>query len=428
LLVDRLTRPALGQRGFAGAEILRHWPDIVGPELAALACPLHLKTERGDRAGAALMLRVASGAAAATLHMKAPQIIARVNRYLGYAAVARLKITPGPLPPSLRPLPDSLPAPSAATVREVEAAVDKIASEPVRSALLRLGLALRRGAAIAFAGLVLATGLHAPARAYTVGDFGHDLDTVFGELLDVVPRGFSGIRLGVGPAFDRRFDGDPNPYLHPEPLISLHYKNVIAVDNNQLRFNLLGNWGSFTPGGPQSPWSAGPALRVDFGREQSYSGKLVGLGDVGTGIEVGGFVAYQAGPVRVRAQLLRDVADATNGLLAIGDAGMRLYTGERWTLSGAVKVTWADSKYMNAYFGVTPEQSLYSGLPVYRAHAGLHDITATTVAEYDWTVHWETLVSFGYMRLLTSAADGPLVRLRGSADQPIGAVFAVYAF
>lgn len=102
-VVGRVTRPVLGKRGFAGAEIIAHWPVIVGQELAAFACPLEVKYPRGRNAGAALILRVASGGAAAMLHMKTPAILARVNQFFGYAAVVQIQAVQGPLPPMTKP-------------------------------------------------------------------------------------------------------------------------------------------------------------------------------------------------------------------------------------------------------------------------------------------------------------------------------------
>ena len=97
-LTERLTRPALGKRGFTGAEIIARWPEIVGADLAAFACPLQVKYPKGRNAGATLLLRVSSGAAATMLQLKTPTILARVNGFLGYGAVSSLQVAQGPLP------------------------------------------------------------------------------------------------------------------------------------------------------------------------------------------------------------------------------------------------------------------------------------------------------------------------------------------
>lgn len=146
-LTDRLTRAALGKRGFTDAALIARWPEIVGADLAAFACPMQVKYPRGRNDSATLLLRVSSSAAAAMLQMKTPQIVARVNQFFGYAAVARLEASHGPLPPRpAPPAPEPDPVPSAA----VEAATAHVASEDLRNALRKLGARLqhRRGGSV----------------------------------------------------------------------------------------------------------------------------------------------------------------------------------------------------------------------------------------------------------------------------------------
>jgi hypothetical protein len=131
-LTAKVTRPILGKRGFVGADIVAHWASIVGNELAAFACPLEVKYPRGRNAGATLVLRVASGAAATLLQMKSPAIIARVNQFFGYAAIAQVQAVQGPLP---------------APMKRVEPAIASEVPTSVSAALAKLGEALQRKAA-----------------------------------------------------------------------------------------------------------------------------------------------------------------------------------------------------------------------------------------------------------------------------------------
>jgi hypothetical protein len=122
-LSARAAKPALGKRGFAAAEILTHWSTIVGPELAAFACPIEIKFPRGKNAGATLHLRIASGAAATLLQLKTPTILARVNGFLGYGAVSALQVAQGPLPRAR-----ALPAPVSPAEKPttLEGALDRL--------------------------------------------------------------------------------------------------------------------------------------------------------------------------------------------------------------------------------------------------------------------------------------------------------------
>ena len=89
-----LTKRALGRRGFAEGGLALDWAAIVGEEVAANTLPLKLALPRGQRAGGTLHLKVASGYALVIAHCE-PQLIERVNAYLGYGAVTKLKLMQG---------------------------------------------------------------------------------------------------------------------------------------------------------------------------------------------------------------------------------------------------------------------------------------------------------------------------------------------
>ncbi len=96
-ILRRATAAALRKQGFGEGEVIARWPEIVGPNLAALTAPEKLQQRRGDLAGAVLHIRVA-GAAAVELQHMAPTVIERINGFYGYRAVDRLKLVQGPLP------------------------------------------------------------------------------------------------------------------------------------------------------------------------------------------------------------------------------------------------------------------------------------------------------------------------------------------
>ena len=90
------TIKALDARFGQGVDGLKsRWSDIVGQTVARRTEPSKLVTPRGG-GGATLELRVA-GAAATLIQHQAPDIIARVNLFLGPGAVTRLRIVQGPL-------------------------------------------------------------------------------------------------------------------------------------------------------------------------------------------------------------------------------------------------------------------------------------------------------------------------------------------
>jgi len=143
VIVPALTREALGKKAAAFGTLITEWPSIVGETLAAWASPLKLAFPRGRRDLAVLHIQV-SGAAALEIQHDEPRIIERINRFFGYAAVARLKLIQAPrTPPRVRPaLP---PPPATAEVEAMELHLEAVESPALRQALARLGCTVRAG-------------------------------------------------------------------------------------------------------------------------------------------------------------------------------------------------------------------------------------------------------------------------------------------
>ncbi|PWR23531.1 DUF721 domain-containing protein [Zavarzinia compransoris] len=136
-----LLRSVAGKRGFAAAEIVTHWPLIVGERLAACTLPERLRFERNANEGGVLEVRVDGPLALELQHLE-PQIVEKVNGFCGYRAAARLKLTRGHVPPPAPrrgPLPPVPPAEKAAIDRMVAAIED----DHLREALASLGRAMR---------------------------------------------------------------------------------------------------------------------------------------------------------------------------------------------------------------------------------------------------------------------------------------------
>ncbi len=94
-LLPRLARGATAEKGPLPA-LIGAWEAVVGADWARRAVPEALSFPRGRRDGATLRLRV-DPADAILMQHDAPALIARVNAYFGYAAVARLALVQRPL-------------------------------------------------------------------------------------------------------------------------------------------------------------------------------------------------------------------------------------------------------------------------------------------------------------------------------------------
>ena len=160
-----------------------------------------------------------------------------------------------------------------------------------------------------------------------------------------------------------------------------------------------------------------------FGRDADDGPLLRGLGDIDDGFIAGGYLGY-----RMRSVLL-DVSyhhivngDDTGGYLRFGATNSyRVSTALEF--KARVGATYADSDYMQSYFGVSSGQSAASlaGIPAYETDAGFKDVHLNLSATYDIDANWSLLAGAGYKRLIGDAADSPIVE---TADQ-FTAVFGV---
>jgi hypothetical protein len=142
----------LEQRFGQGADVLRvRWREIAGEVLAARTEPVKLVRSRTGE-GATLEIKV-DGPAAALIQHQAPQILARVNLFLGSGAVTKLRIVQGKV--SARAVAGVQPRSrrlkntplDAAAEAELEAGLAQAPDGPLKRSLIKLGREVLRGKA-----------------------------------------------------------------------------------------------------------------------------------------------------------------------------------------------------------------------------------------------------------------------------------------
>ncbi|MFC0590541.1 DUF721 domain-containing protein [Novosphingobium aquiterrae] len=114
-LMPEVGRTAFRKFGFVQSSVVTRWPEIVGERHARVCAPESIRFAPGEKRDGILQLVVVPAHAPIISHV-IPEIIERVNRFFGYAAVSRVKLRQGPVnpprakeaptaPPSLRPIP-----------------------------------------------------------------------------------------------------------------------------------------------------------------------------------------------------------------------------------------------------------------------------------------------------------------------------------
>jgi len=135
-------RAALGGKPTPLLTLIGVWGEIVGAELARQCRPEKLTGAR-NAGGGSLRLRC-SGAAALELQHRAPEIVQRVNAFLGYTAVAKIALVQGPLPQARGQRPHLAVPVDPPTRRAMLQAADQVGSPELRAALKRLADAIAR--------------------------------------------------------------------------------------------------------------------------------------------------------------------------------------------------------------------------------------------------------------------------------------------
>ena len=177
--------------------------------------------------------------------------------------------------------------------------------------------------------------------------------------------------------------------------------------------------------------SAGPAARLRGSRNDN--GNRAGLSSVDTAIEAGGFVTFW--PTEW-FRLHLDGGRGVNGHSGwVGDAGADLVARPgRWTLTAGPRVGFGDGEYMNTYFGLTAQEAAANakvasiGGTAYAPGGGRRYLGAQTTAAYRLSPRWQATANFSYHRLGERAADSPIVRAIGDANEYGGGVGVRYSF
>lgn len=240
-----------------------------------------------------------------------------------------------------------------------------------------------------------------------------------------------GLNVGAGGLLAPTYEGDDTYRVSILPNIQVTYGDTFFASVQEgIGYRVINT----------DTLRAGPIARVRFSRDEDGdqpfavtgddSTDLIGLGDVDTSIELGGFVEYEIGGLTFSAEA-RQAATGHEGFVA--DLGAR-WSGRYmafgppviWSVGPRVRLV--DESFNTAYFGVTPTQSIASGLPVYAAGGGLYSygIGGTAIIPLDRENKWTAVLFAGYDRLEGDAAASPLVQQRGSENQASLGVFLSY--
>ena len=142
-LTTRILDPVLRRRAGISVGLVQSWEDIVGARLAQSSRPEKVQWPRrihdDDPFEPAVLVIACEGVAALHIQHETAEIISRVNAFLGFSAIGRIRIVQKPVRP---PEAHAKPAPRALSAEEkarLAGTVGNIEDADLRASLERLG-------------------------------------------------------------------------------------------------------------------------------------------------------------------------------------------------------------------------------------------------------------------------------------------------
>ncbi len=233
--------------------------------------------------------------------------------------------------------------------------------------------------------------------------------------------------FAIGPGMVPSYDGSKKYELVPLMIADVEWKGLaLEIRGLGARLDLLGN----------SPVQIGPVFNFRGKRnsDKDGNGRVKLLNDVDSAMEVGGHVGYRfggnqygQGEIEFDLSLVKDVSDGHDGLLGTAQVSYAAHRSQKLFINLDAQTTWADKKYMRAYFGVTPDEATASGLAAYRPGSGIRDIGIGTTIGYQFNQRWGVIARAGANYYVGDAKDSPIVD-EGSKIQAVGGLAVSYRF
>jgi outer membrane scaffolding protein for murein synthesis (MipA/OmpV family) len=169
----------------------------------------------------------------------------------------------------------------------------------------------------------------------------------------------------------------------------------------------------------------GPVIGYMAGRDQYKDQELYGLGDIHSSLTAGLFADYRAGAFELGGTVRQAVTHTSDGMLGLVQLDYRglLPRGHVLFLVGP-ELEFADGQYARTWYGVAPDQSNDSGLPVFAPRAGLTDFGLHAMFDCLLSDHLVFRVFGNIKQTAGNISESPIVQHRAQAL--FGAGFAYH--
>lgn len=141
-LVNAVLDPVLAKRAGLSLALVDAWPEIAGAGVAECSCPLKINWPRraheDDPFRPGVLVVAADAAAALHIQHQSGEIVARINAFMGFQAIGRVKLVQKTVSPAPAPERRTRPLTEAETDR-IDSLADEFHDDRLREAVRRLG-------------------------------------------------------------------------------------------------------------------------------------------------------------------------------------------------------------------------------------------------------------------------------------------------
>jgi outer membrane scaffolding protein for murein synthesis (MipA/OmpV family) len=230
----------------------------------------------------------------------------------------------------------------------------------------------------------------------------------------ILPDGSSDMYVGFSRVDSPVYEGSNTQWTLDWLTFQALWSNGIFVSNNEIGMHL-----SDEPG-----IEYGPLIAVGGAKPRTDAPQTESLGSVYQSPSIGGFFNYNlTNNLLLTTSLLYGTGRYHGSLIANIDAKTGWHINAHNALYGFAGVTWANAKYTEIQYGITPEQASISDYPVYTPSAGLQDVHAGLNWNWDLSSKWMLVSRFSETHLMGSAVDSPLVEKQNNVTVSTGLVY-----
>jgi len=222
-------------------------------------------------------------------------------------------------------------------------------------------------------------------------------------------------RVNAGPAVAvaPQYPGSRGELTLPLPLVDITYRQCLFLNTNRGLGVYFVDQGNL---------QLGSSLWFRRGRFHDESSRVANLDEIATASQGQLFARYQIGPIAFGTTLARDFG-GSSGLTIDTTVAWQLQLSARADLALGAQTSYGNDRYMQAWFGVTPEQAQASGLSRYSPGAGFASAGPTLSVNYALSPRWTFSARAAEDFLTAKASDSPIVERNALPTIAIGATY-----